>query len=160
MITTTIKRHQRKIEMTSGCFLHSGHAARTGQSNKRGFWMKQWLRIQNVVALHTAFKNTEKQYTFRSPSGKEKQLYYVVIDRRNRRYCTDAESNDMGSLGSGHRSVNAHFRFPCAKKKKQGGLENTNQKRHPYTNTRYPRRSTSVEPCEDPDSSEKHQETD
>ena len=51
MITTTLQCHQRKIEITSVYFLHSGHAARTGQSNKRGFWMKQWLGSQNVVAL-------------------------------------------------------------------------------------------------------------
>ena len=30
----------------------------TGQSNKRGIWMKQWLMIQKYVALNTALKNT------------------------------------------------------------------------------------------------------
>ena len=65
---------------------------------------------------------TEKQHTFRSPNGKEKHLDCVVIDRSNRRYCTDAEANDMIHFGSDHRSVTAHFRFPCAKKKE--GLEN------------------------------------
>ena len=44
----------------------------------------------------------------------------VVIDRRNRRYCTDAEANDMIHLGSDHRSVTSHFRFLCAKKKRIG----------------------------------------
>ena len=57
--------------------------------------MKQWLMIQRP----------EKQYTSRSPSGIEKQLDCVVSDRRNRRYCSDAEANDMIHLGSDHRSV-------------------------------------------------------
>ena len=44
-------------------------------------------------------QKNRKQYTFRSPSGKQKQLDFQVIDRRNRRYCTDAEANDMIHLG-------------------------------------------------------------
>ena len=44
--------------------------------------MKQWLMIQSYVALNRTFKKySEKQHTFRSPSGKEKQLDHVVIDR-------------------------------------------------------------------------------
>ena len=79
--------------------------------------------IQNYVALKTTFKkHQKKQYTFRSASGKEQQLDYGEIDRRNRRYCTDTESNDMIHLGSDHRSVIAHFRFPCVKKMR--GLNN------------------------------------
>ena len=94
----------------------------TGQSNKRGIRMKQWWMIQNHVALNTTFtkKKKNRKHTFRSPSGKEKQLDCVVIVRRNRRYCTDAEANDMIHLGTDHRSVTAHFRFPCKKE----GLEN------------------------------------
>ena len=56
-----------------------------GELNKRGIWMKQWLMIQNYVALNTTFRNVpEKQSTFRSASGKDKQLDYVLFDRRNR----------------------------------------------------------------------------
>ena len=57
----------------------------------------------------------------------------MVIDRR---YCTDAESNDVIHLGSDHRSLTAHFPFPCAKKK--GGLaNNNNKKQNLYKKTRY-----------------------
>ena len=71
----------------------------TGQYNKRGIWSKQWLMIQNCVALNTTFKENRKQYTFRAPSVKEKQLDFVVIDRRNGTHCSDAEANDMIHLG-------------------------------------------------------------
>ena len=85
-----------------------------GESNKRGIWMKQWLMIQNYVALNTTFmKGSDMQAAFRSASGKDKQLDCVLIDKRSRRYCTDAEANDMIHLRSDHRSVIAPFRFPC-----------------------------------------------
>ena len=74
------------------------------------------MMIQNCVAPNTTFKNTpEKQSTVRSMSGKDKQLDCG----RSRRYCSDAEANDMIHLGSDHRSVTAHFRFPCVKKKRR-----------------------------------------
>ena len=85
--------------------------------------------IQNYVELKTTFKkHPKKQYKFRSASGKEQQLDYGEIDRRNRRYCTDTESNDMIHLGSDHRSVIAHFRFPCVKKMR--GLNNKDREQN------------------------------
>ena len=39
----------------------------------------------------------------------------MLINERSRIYCTDAEANDMIHLGSDHRSVNSHCRFPCGK---------------------------------------------
>ena len=80
------------------------------------------------------------KHTFRSPSGKEKQLDYVVIDRRNRRCCTDAEASDM-------------IHFPM-RKKRGGGLETKKQKQNLCTDTRYARYLATVEPREDPDSSD------
>ena len=79
---------------------------------------------------NTTFKKAlEKQDTFRSPSGKEKQLDYVVIDRRNnRRYCSDAEANDMIHKESGHRSVTAHFPIPILKNEGRiGKQQNSNR---------------------------------
>ena len=98
-----------------------------GERNKRGIWMKQWLMIQNYVALNTTFKKVpEKQATFRSPCGKDKQLDGVLMDKRSRKKRTDAVANDMIHLGSDHRSVTAHFRFPYGKKKV--GLNNDGRK--------------------------------
>ena len=69
-----------------------------GQSNNRGIWMKQWLMIQNYVALNTTCKTQQNNNT---------QLGCVEIDKRDSRYFTDAEANDMIHLESGHRSVTA-----------------------------------------------------
>ena len=82
----------------------------------------------------------------------------MAIDRRNRRYCAGAEANDTIHWGSGHRSVTAHYRFPCAKKKKRGGLENKKQKQNLCKDTRYARHPASVEAREDGESSENIQE--
>ena len=125
-----------------------------GEPDKRGIWMKQWSMIQNFVALNTTFKKVpEKQAKFRSASGKDKQLDYVLIDKRSRRYCTDAEAIDMIQLGSDHRSVTAHFRFPCGKQK--GGLNNEDRGKHRNKNTRCKRQATSMETSEDHESTER-----
>ena len=55
------------------------------EPNNRGIRMKQWLMIQNYVALNATFsKVQEKQATFRSASGKDKQVDCVLIDKRSR----------------------------------------------------------------------------
>ena len=72
----------------------------------------------------------DEQSTFRSPSGNDKQLDCVPLDKRSRRYCTDAKANDMVHLVSDHRSVTAHDRFPCFEKK--GGLNKEDGKTDMY----------------------------
>ena len=103
------------------------------EPTERGIWVTQWLMVQNYVALNTTFKKMpEKQATFRSASGKDKQLDYLLIDKRNSKLnCADAEANDMICLESDHRSVTVHFRFPCVKKK--GGLNNGDQEHNIFS---------------------------
>ena len=91
--------------------------------------------IQNDVTLNTTTfkKGHEKQVTFRSASGKDKQLDLVLIDKRSRRYCTGAVANDMIHLVSDHRLVTAHFRFPCVNKERtteQRRSERTSSQTH------------------------------
>ena len=56
------------------------------------------------------------QATYRTPKGDDKQLDYVLINRKNLRYIRDAEANDKIHTGSDHRCVMAHFVFPATKK--------------------------------------------
>ena len=78
--------------------------------NKRGDWIKQWLTIQNFTALNTMCRRKhEKQATYRSPTGTEKQFDYILCKRRHLSYSKDAEANDMIHMGSDHRSVMATF---------------------------------------------------
>ena len=87
------------------------------ESNKRGDWLKHWLMIQNYAALSTMFrKGPDKQATFRSTCGRDKQLDDVWVGRRRMRHCTDAEANDTIDMGSDHQSVVTHLRLPCTKK--------------------------------------------
>ena len=103
-------------------------------------------------AQYNIQQTPEKQYTFRSTSAKEKQLNFLLIDKRSRRYCTAAKAHDMTDLGNDHRMVTAHFRFPCVKKK--GGLDNKDRNPNLCKQTRYSRQSASMEPREHPGASE------
>ena len=54
------------------------------ETNKRGDLMKQWLMLQKFVALSTMYRETlEKQVTYRTPKGVEKQLDYILVDRKH-----------------------------------------------------------------------------
>ena len=47
------------------------------KENKRGDWMRQWLMIQNCTTLNTMYRKTpEKQATYRTPKGTEKQFHF------------------------------------------------------------------------------------
>ena len=63
-------------------------------------------------------KTPQKQTTFRSPKGDEKQIDYIT-KRRYLRYSKDAEANDMIHMGSGHRCVIATFTFTTPEKKRK-----------------------------------------
>ena len=78
------------------------------ESNKRGDWLKSWLMLNDYSALNTMFRKTpQKQTSFVSPKGKEKQIDYILTKRRYLRNVKDAEANDMIHMGSDHRCVMA-----------------------------------------------------
>ena len=53
------------------------------------------LKKRHGSTQYNIHKSQKKQFTFRSPREKEKLMDHVVINRRNRKYCTNAEANDM-----------------------------------------------------------------
>ena len=61
-------------------------------------------------------KTPQKQTTFRSPKGDEKQIDYISTKRRYLRYNKDAEANDMIHTGSDHRCVMATFTITTPEK--------------------------------------------
>ena len=54
-------------------------------------------------------KTPEKQATYRTPKGAEKQLDCILIDSKHMCCSRDALANGMIHLGSDHRSVVAQF---------------------------------------------------
>ena len=87
------------------------------ESNKRGDCLKSWLMLQDYTALNTMFRKTpQKQTTFVSPKGKEKQSDYILTKRRCLRHIKDAEANDMIHMGSDHRCVMATFTITMPRK--------------------------------------------
>ena len=59
-------------------------------------WMKHWPMLHNFIALNTMYRKTpEKQATYRTPKGVEKQLDYILVDRKHMCCSRDAEANGM-----------------------------------------------------------------
>ena len=80
------------------------------KANCRGDWMTQWLLENRLVALNTRYKKvTQKQVTYRSPKNDEKQLDYILLDKKLLSWSRDAESTDILHMGSDHRCVIAKF---------------------------------------------------
>ena len=79
----------------------------------RSEWMTQWLLENRLVALHTMYKKVhQKQVTYRSPKNDEKQLDYILLDKKHQSWSRDAESTDILHMGSHHRCVMAKFEIP------------------------------------------------
>ena len=71
--------------------------------------MKHWI--------NTMYRKTpQKQTTFISPKGKEKQIDYILTKKRYLRRAKDAEANDMIHMGSDHRCVMATFTITMSEK--------------------------------------------
>ena len=96
--------------------------------------MKQCLMIQNFAPFKTMYRKTlGKQATHRTPKGAEKQLDYILVDRKHKCCSRDAEANVMIHMGSGHRSVMAQFVITASKKEvsqTQRKEENPNSREH------------------------------
>ena len=76
------------------------------RETKRGDWMKKWMMPQGYIALKTMYRKTpQKQTTFISTKGKEKQIDYILTKRRYLRHAKDAEANDMIHMVSDQRCV-------------------------------------------------------
>ena len=140
-MTTSITVNKQRITLMSVYFHHSGYAdhhveraynsiEKITKSTKNmqivggdfnaelGPGMTQWLMLQKFVALNTMYRKTpEKQVTYRTPTGAEKQLDYILVNRKYLRCSKAAEANDMIHMGSDHRSVMAQFVIPAPKKK-------------------------------------------
>ena len=80
------------------------------KANCTGEWMTQWLLEKNLFALNTMYKRiSQKQVTYRTPKNGEKQLDYILTDRKHFSWSKDAEANDTIHTGSEHRCVMAQF---------------------------------------------------
>ena len=115
------------------------------ESNKRGDWLKSWLMLNDYSALNTMFRKTpQKQTSFVSPRGKEKQIDYILTKRRYLSNVKDAEVIDMIHMGSDHRCImatflintpekNTHVRREDKKRGRTVNIEHTKKdKKHQY----------------------------
>ena len=54
------------------------------QANCRSDCMTQWLLEKSLVALNTMYKKIpQKKVTYHTPKGVEKQLDYILTDKKN-----------------------------------------------------------------------------
>ena len=79
---------------------------------------KQWLMMQKFVALNTMYRKMhQKLVKCRTLEGVERQLDYILVNRKYLTHSRDAEANDMIHMGSDHRSVMARFVIPVSQQK-------------------------------------------
>ena len=82
--------------------------------------------INDYSALNTMFRKTpQKQTSFVSPKGKEKQTDYILTKRRYLKNVKDAEANDMIHMESDHRCVMATFLIDIPERKNNVRRGNT-----------------------------------
>ena len=75
--------------------------------------MTQWLLQNSLVALNMMYRKIpQKQMTYLTPKNGEKQLDYILTDRKHYSWSKDAEANDKVHMGSDHRCVMAKFEIP------------------------------------------------
>ena len=72
--------------------------------------MTQWLLENKLVAVNTSYQIVpQKQVTHRSPKNDQKQLDYVLLDKKHQSWSRDAESD--------HRCVVAKFEITAKEAK-------------------------------------------
>ena len=82
--------------------------------------------INDYSSLNTMFRKTpQKQTSFVSPKGKEKQIDYILTKRRYLKNVKDAETNDMIHMGSDHRCVMTTFLIDIPERKNNVRRGNT-----------------------------------
>ena len=111
--------------------------------------MKSWLMSNDCSALNTMFRKTpQKQTSFVSPKGKEKQIDYILTKRRYLRNVKDAEANDMIHMGSDHRCIVATFLINTPGKNTH--VRREDKKRGPIVNVEHKRKAknTNIEKSE------------
>ena len=119
------------------------------ESNKRGDWLKILLMFNDYSALNTMFRKTpQKQTSFVSPKGKEKQIDYILTKRRYLRNVKDAEANDMIHMGSDHRCVMATFLINMPEKKTNVTRGNKKHETTVYVEHEEKAKNTNVEMSE------------
>ena len=100
------------IELTS-----VGHYT-LNKANCRGEWMAEWLLENSLVALNTMYKKLpQKQVTYHTPKNGERQLDYILTERKHYSWSKDSEANDTIDMESDHRCVMAKFEIPKEKSK-------------------------------------------
>ena len=107
------------------------------------------LIVNDYSALNTMFRKTpQKQTSFVSPKGKEKQIDYILTKRRYLRNVKDAEANDMIHMGSDHRCVMATFLINMPEKKSNVRRGNKKHETTVYVQHEEKARNTNIEMSE------------
>ena len=105
--------------------------------------------LNDYSALNTMFRKTpQKQTSFVSPKGKEKQIDYILTKRRYLRNVKDAEANDMIHMGSGHRFVMATFLINTPEKRTNVRRKNKKHETIVYVEHKKKAKNTNIEVSE------------
>ena len=93
-------------------------------------------------------KTPQKQTSFVSPKGKEKQIDYILTKRRYLRNVKDGEANDMIHMGSDYRCVMATFLINTPEKNTSVRRENQKHETTVYVEQEKKAKNTNIEMSE------------
>jgi exonuclease III len=82
--------------------------------NCRGQWLKQWATLEDLVFANTFFsKPPAGRITHVGPSGRARQIDYILVDRRLWPQVRDSGSVPHLSMGSDHTCVHLRIDVKC-----------------------------------------------
>ena len=100
------------------------------------------------------FKKTpQKQTSFVSPKGKEKEIDYILTKRRYLSNVKDAEANDMIRMKSDHRCIMATFLINTPEKNTH--VRREDKKRRPTVNIEHTKKDKNIN-IENPELEERY----
>ena len=90
----------------------------TGEQNYRGFMLKRWCELNDMLIANTMYPKTRKNIvTYVGPNKHERQIDYVLIGRKTRKLLRNSGSTGEVDLGSDHRGVEVILKLVQRRKK-------------------------------------------
>ena len=88
--------------------------------NERGHWLQAWAEASRLALTNTWFKKKwSKTWTHASSSGRQRQIDYILVDRWQLQFVTDAEVIKTLDMGSDHKALRMAIRIPRRQRKRK-----------------------------------------
>ena len=90
-----------------------------GETNSRGAWLKRFCYFKNLTIANTLYPKHERNITtYKGPSSRPRQIDFILIGQKTKRWLKDAGSVDIVNMGSDHRAVKVRMEMSTKRPKK------------------------------------------